>query len=300
MRHSFILLAFAGITYAIDSIGCFSGLPTDAGEPIINLFQTPSLCSDQCEDSPYIALFGQQCYCLSEVPTEGRLNAAACNTTCGGYPTLTCGGENSFEVYVGTNVGIVIDDSSSGSSSFNSSSDSDFESDSNGDDSSESDASQETGTVSESALFGASSPIPDDLEFESLQIKGTTTELALVTDSASFDSDKTRTANLTLHLNVANSQSITSSILGSDSVSSASVRASESTQGISEHSESSKVRSDSDVSATDSSETQSPSPGNSTANATTTSSANDVGQININTMTIISGFAALCLSFIIA
>lgn len=98
--HSAIL--FGGIVLAAngqENYGCFSSVDI-ANDQGTFTYQTPTYCLQKCLEYDYVALKnGTECYCLNSIPTTDNLSSDSCVAKCAGYVGLTCGGENSYEVY---------------------------------------------------------------------------------------------------------------------------------------------------------------------------------------------------------
>lgn len=107
-----LLFITTSVVLAVDSLGCYSSVPggTSQGD---YLFQTSGYCADQCPDSQYVAVQGEECICLSSLPANSyKVDSSKCTTGCPGYGTEKCGGSSYYNVYLGRGTS----DSSSSSS----------------------------------------------------------------------------------------------------------------------------------------------------------------------------------------
>ncbi|CAN3353680.1 hypothetical protein DICA4_A08482 [Diutina catenulata] len=91
------MMATARVAQAFDEnsqISCASSV--SGSVKTTNQFMTPSLCAKSCGGSPYTAVQGEDCYCLSSKPSD---NGGTCNTVCPGYGSIKCGGQSSFSIF---------------------------------------------------------------------------------------------------------------------------------------------------------------------------------------------------------
>lgn len=79
-------------TRAVHDIGCYA---LDTTYPQTLTFNTPSACSQECEEQGHtvFAVRGQSCMCLDSMPSDDmKADASTCDVQCPGFPTEKCGG----------------------------------------------------------------------------------------------------------------------------------------------------------------------------------------------------------------
>lgn len=110
-----LLLIFASIVVASDSLGCYSLISggTSQGD---DTYQSSGYCAKQCPNSQYVAVQGNECICLDSLPSSSnKVDSSQCSTVCPGYGQEPCGGSNAYSVYLGIGSGSGSSSSVSGS-----------------------------------------------------------------------------------------------------------------------------------------------------------------------------------------
>lgn len=77
-------------TRAVHDIGCYA---LDTTYPQTLTFNTPSACSQECEEQGHtvFAVRGQSCMCLDSMPSDDmKADASTCDVQCPGFPTEKC------------------------------------------------------------------------------------------------------------------------------------------------------------------------------------------------------------------
>lgn len=153
------LLVLAADFFApASNIGCYSSISGGDSKGDYN-FQSSGYCvTNECPNSPYVAVKGGECICLNSLPqSSSKVNSNQCNQPCPGYLSDKCGGSNVYNIYKGlasssssasSNLGSYASSTSSGSGSSSSGSPSSSESSSvTGSSNNSDDSDQSTATV---------------------------------------------------------------------------------------------------------------------------------------------------------
>lgn len=97
-----VLTAFLGLAAHVmadgQGLGCFDALPGSFQALGEYSWQSSKYCASQCSGYDYFALYnGNQCFCGSSAPSGGA--DGSCDISCVGYPSETCGGSGSYNVF---------------------------------------------------------------------------------------------------------------------------------------------------------------------------------------------------------
>lgn len=74
-----------------DYVGCYDSISGGVSQGDYQ-WQTSGHCRDSCPGYDYVAVQGQKCVCLNEIPDK-KVDDDECNVTCPGYGDYTCGGD---------------------------------------------------------------------------------------------------------------------------------------------------------------------------------------------------------------
>lgn len=97
-----LLAALISLVTADSPLGCFL-LVNIASSQGTWMYQTSSYCAQQCSQYAYVAVKnGNECFCLSLLPSLNLVDSSECSTPCAGFGQDTCGGSDSYNVYKGT------------------------------------------------------------------------------------------------------------------------------------------------------------------------------------------------------
>ncbi|KAH3668686.1 hypothetical protein OGAPHI_002440 [Ogataea philodendri] len=176
--HVLFILALIPASSAVDSLGCFSKIPSSFVSKGTYTWQTSSYCSSECSSYKYFALSGgNECYCGDDKPTSST-SSSSCNVNCVGYPQEKCGGDGAYTVY-GTDDS---DDSDSSSSSSAASS------------STASSSSAESSSTSVSSSTASSSTISSSSSSSSNNAQTTVTQSSSTQSSSSTAASSSTTS----------------------------------------------------------------------------------------------------------
>lgn len=99
LAYTFLIALYIAVASAASQLGCYSLVGTS--ESLHDNFMSFGFCTTACPNSPYIAIKDRSCYCLSSLPSSGKISDSSCSSPCPGYPLDICGGSSGFSVYHG-------------------------------------------------------------------------------------------------------------------------------------------------------------------------------------------------------
>ncbi|CAI5758868.1 unnamed protein product [Candida verbasci] len=78
-------------------VGCYSSISGGSSQGDYQ-WQSSGYCLNQCGNSAYIAVKGEECICLNSLPSN-QVSSSNCDTPCTGYDKENCGGDNSYSIF---------------------------------------------------------------------------------------------------------------------------------------------------------------------------------------------------------
>lgn len=97
-----LLAALISLVAADSPLGCYLLVDIASSQGTF-MYQTSSSCAQKCSQYAYIALKnGNECYCLSLLPSLNLVGSSQCSSPCAGFGQDTCGGSSAYNVYKGT------------------------------------------------------------------------------------------------------------------------------------------------------------------------------------------------------